>query len=74
MFYQQVRNLRIGVMMKTILPALAHAVVIDGKYSNSPVLSLEGIKPQLQVCLPSMNFLLCNNIWECLMLFIRHKL
>uniref|UniRef100_A0A0E0C6A3 DNA ligase (ATP) n=1 Tax=Oryza meridionalis TaxID=40149 RepID=A0A0E0C6A3_9ORYZ len=43
-----VRNLRIGVMMKTILPALAHAVVIDGKYSNSPVLSLEGIKPQLQ--------------------------
>uniref|UniRef100_A0A0D9YDB2 DNA ligase n=1 Tax=Oryza glumipatula TaxID=40148 RepID=A0A0D9YDB2_9ORYZ len=43
-----VRNLRIGVMMKTILPALAHAVVIDGKYSNSPVLSLDGIKPQLQ--------------------------
>ncbi|XP_015699323.1 DNA ligase 6 isoform X2 [Oryza brachyantha] len=43
-----VRNLRIGVMMKTILPSLAHAVVIDGKYSNSPVLSLEGIKLQLQ--------------------------
>uniref|UniRef100_A0A0E0JMJ9 DNA ligase (ATP) n=1 Tax=Oryza punctata TaxID=4537 RepID=A0A0E0JMJ9_ORYPU len=43
-----VRNLRIGVMMKTILPALAHAVVIDGKYSKSPVLSLEGMKPQLQ--------------------------
>ncbi|KAF0916844.1 hypothetical protein E2562_014593 [Oryza meyeriana var. granulata] len=43
-----VRNLRIGVMMKTILPALAHSVVIDGKYSKSPVLSLEGIKLQLQ--------------------------
>uniref|UniRef100_A0A0D9V485 DNA ligase (ATP) n=1 Tax=Leersia perrieri TaxID=77586 RepID=A0A0D9V485_9ORYZ len=43
-----VRNLRIGVMMKTILPALAHAVVIDGKHSKSPVLSLEGIKLQLQ--------------------------
>ena len=49
-FYQQVRNLRIGAMMKTILPALAHAVVIHGKYATNRLVSLEGVKSQLQVC------------------------
>ncbi|XP_062206534.1 DNA ligase 6 isoform X2 [Phragmites australis] len=43
-----VRNLRIGAMMKKILPALAHAVVFDRKCAIGPVVSLEGIKPQLQ--------------------------
>ncbi|KAL6845272.1 hypothetical protein ACP4OV_024767 [Aristida adscensionis] len=43
-----VRNLRIGAMMKTILPALAHAVVFDRKCATDPVVSLEGIKSQLQ--------------------------
>ncbi|CAO2178735.1 unnamed protein product [Urochloa humidicola] len=43
-----VRNLRIGAMMKTILPALAHAIVFDRKYAGGPVVSLEGIKSQLQ--------------------------
>ncbi|KAL6614720.1 hypothetical protein ACP70R_036990 [Stipagrostis hirtigluma subsp. patula] len=43
-----VRNLRIGAMMKTILPALAHAVVFDRKCATDPVVALEGIKPQLQ--------------------------
>nr|CAB3477970.1 unnamed protein product [Digitaria exilis] len=43
-----VRNLRIGAMMKTILPALAHAVVFDRRYAGDPVLSLEGVKSQLQ--------------------------
>ncbi|XP_012701845.1 DNA ligase 6 isoform X2 [Setaria italica] len=43
-----VRNLRIGAMMKTILPALAHAVVFDRKCAGDPVVSLEGIQSQLQ--------------------------
>lgn len=43
-----VRNLRIGAMMKTILPALAHAVVLDGKCATDPVVSLEDMKSQLQ--------------------------
>ncbi|CAL4962037.1 unnamed protein product [Urochloa decumbens] len=43
-----VRNLRIGAMMKTILPALAHAVAFDRKHAGDPVVSLEGIKSQLQ--------------------------
>nr|CAB3473928.1 unnamed protein product [Digitaria exilis] len=43
-----VRNLRIGAMMKTILPALAHAVVFDRRYAGDPVVSLEGVKSQLQ--------------------------
>lgn len=42
------RNLRIGAMMKTILPALAHAVVLDGKCAKNTVVSLEGIKSELQ--------------------------
>ena len=37
-------------MMKTILPALAHAVVFDRKCAGDPAVSLEGIKTQLQVC------------------------
>ncbi|CAM0882158.1 unnamed protein product [Alopecurus aequalis] len=41
-------NLRIGAMMKTILPALAHAVVLHGKYATNRVVSLEGVKSQLQ--------------------------
>jgi hypothetical protein len=49
MFDQQVRNLRIGAMMKTILPSLAHAVVLDRKCTADPVVALEGIKSQLQV-------------------------
>lgn len=43
-----IRNLRIGAMMKTILPALAHAVVLHGKCATGPVVSLEGVKSQLQ--------------------------
>lgn len=43
-----VRNLRIGAMMKTILPALAHAVVLHGKCATNPVVSLDGLKSQLQ--------------------------
>ncbi|WVZ69258.1 hypothetical protein U9M48_018071 [Paspalum notatum var. saurae] len=43
-----VRNLRIGAMMKTVLPALAHAIVFDRKHAADPVVSLEGIKSQLQ--------------------------
>lgn len=43
-----VRNLRIGAMMKTILPALAHAVVFDRNCAADPAVSLEGIKSQLQ--------------------------
>uniref|UniRef100_A0ACD5VPR6 Uncharacterized protein n=1 Tax=Avena sativa TaxID=4498 RepID=A0ACD5VPR6_AVESA len=43
-----VRNLRIGAMMKTILPALAHAVVLHEKCAINPVVSLEGVKSQLQ--------------------------
>ncbi|XP_066312342.1 DNA ligase 6 isoform X3 [Miscanthus floridulus] len=43
-----VHNLRIGAMMKTILPALAHAVVFDRNCAADPVVSLEGIKSQLQ--------------------------
>ncbi|EMS67720.1 DNA ligase 1 [Triticum urartu] len=43
-----VRNLRIGAMMKTILPALAHAIVLHEKCSTGPVVSLEGVKSQLQ--------------------------
>ncbi|KAE8802850.1 hypothetical protein D1007_21387 [Hordeum vulgare] len=35
-------------MMKTILPALAHAVVLHGKCATGPVVSLEGVKSQLQ--------------------------
>jgi len=54
-----VRNLRIGAMMKTILPALAHAVVFDRKCAGDPAVSLEGIKTQLQVC-TNMKFLLCK--------------
>lgn len=38
-------------MMKTMLPALAHAVVFDRNYAADPVVSLEGIKSQLQVCI-----------------------
>jgi hypothetical protein len=40
--------LRIGAMMKTILPALAHAVVFDRKCAGGPLVSLEAIKTQLQ--------------------------
>ncbi|PAN29161.2 hypothetical protein PAHAL_5G202700 [Panicum hallii] len=43
-----VRNLRIGAMMKTILPALAHAVVFDRKCAGDPLVSLEAIKTQPQ--------------------------
>ncbi|RLN24176.1 DNA cross-link repair 1 protein isoform X3 [Panicum miliaceum] len=43
-----VHNLRIGAMMKTILPALAHAVVFDRKCVGDPLVSLEAIKTQLQ--------------------------
>ncbi|KAJ1284834.1 hypothetical protein BS78_03G235400 [Paspalum vaginatum] len=50
-----VRNLRIGAMMKTILPALAHAIVFDRKRAADPVVSLEGIKSQLQgLLIPSL--------------------
>ena len=49
MFDQQIRNLRIGAMMKTILPALAYAVVLDKKCTANHAVSLEGIKSQLQV-------------------------
>ncbi|KAM0892423.1 hypothetical protein ACQ4PT_025741 [Festuca glaucescens] len=43
-----VRNLRTGAMMKTILPALALAVVLHEKCATNPVVSLEGVKSQLQ--------------------------
>ncbi|TVU35488.1 hypothetical protein EJB05_17379 [Eragrostis curvula] len=43
-----VRNLRIGAMMKTILPALAHAVVLDRKHTSDPAVSMESVKSQLQ--------------------------
>jgi hypothetical protein len=46
-------------MMKTILPALAHAVVFDGKGAGDPVVSLEGIQSQLQVCTNTIFF--CAN-------------
>jgi len=46
-------------MMKTILPALAHAVVFDRNCAADPVVSLEGIKSQLQVCMDA-DFLLCK--------------
>jgi len=64
-----VRNLRIGAMMKTILPALAHAVVFDRKCAGDPAVSLEGIKTQLQVC-TNMEFLLCKLCREGFSLFI----
>lgn len=51
--------MRIGAMMKTILPALAHAVVFDRRYAGDPVVSLEGVKSQLQVCV-NMDFVLCK--------------
>jgi hypothetical protein len=59
-FYQQVRNLRIGAMMKTILPALAHAVVLNEKCATNPVVSLEGVKSQLQVCLTKSSLFFCS--------------
>lgn len=55
-----VRNLRIGAMMKTILPALAHAVVLHGKCATGPVVSLEGVKSQLQVCLTKSSLFFCS--------------
>jgi hypothetical protein len=65
-FYQQVRNLRIGAMMKTILPALAHAVVLHEKCATNPVVSLEGVKSQLQVCLTKSSLFFCsaNDLFE----------
>ncbi|XP_020591527.1 DNA ligase 6 [Phalaenopsis equestris] len=43
-----VRNLRIGAMMKTILPALAQAVVLNCHSPMQPIGSCESLKPQLQ--------------------------
>jgi DNA ligase 1 len=62
MFGQQVRNLRIGGMVKTILPALAHAVVFYRKCTTDPVVSLEAIKSQLQV-LSEHSFSYMRNIY-----------
>lgn len=42
----QIRNLRIGAMMRTILPALAHAIVMN--YEGG---AAEKIKEGIQVCL-----------------------
>ncbi|KAJ0971603.1 hypothetical protein J5N97_019562 [Dioscorea zingiberensis] len=42
-----VRNLRIGAMMKTILPALAHAIVLNNYSSKNPERS-ESLNLQLQ--------------------------
>jgi hypothetical protein len=65
-FYQQVRNLRIGAMIKTILPALAHAVVLHEKCATNPVVSLEGVKSQLQVSLTKSSLFFCsaNDLFE----------
>ncbi|XP_028557131.1 DNA ligase 6 isoform X2 [Dendrobium catenatum] len=43
-----VRNLRIGAMMKTILPALAQAVVLNCHSPMQHIGSCESLKPQLQ--------------------------
>ncbi|KAG0489420.1 hypothetical protein HPP92_008231 [Vanilla planifolia] len=43
-----VRNLRIGAMMKTILPALAQAVVLSSHSQLQHVGSYESLKPRLQ--------------------------
>ncbi|XP_008787626.2 DNA ligase 6 isoform X2 [Phoenix dactylifera] len=43
-----VRNLRIGAMMKTILPALAQAVVLNSYSRTQHMGSLESLKSQLQ--------------------------
>ncbi|KAI0513456.1 hypothetical protein KFK09_009477 [Dendrobium nobile] len=43
-----VRNLRTGAMMKTILPALAQAVVLNCHSPMQHIGSCESIKPQLQ--------------------------
>ncbi|MQL69841.1 hypothetical protein Taro_002100 [Colocasia esculenta] len=43
-----VRNLRIGAMIKTILPALAQAVVLNKSLSMVDEKSIEGLKVQLQ--------------------------
>lgn len=45
----QIRNLRIGAMMRTILPALGQAVVLNSYSSTCCVGSSESLKSQLQV-------------------------
>ncbi|XP_020099451.1 DNA ligase 6 [Ananas comosus] len=43
-----VRNLRIGATMRTILPALAHAVVLHSCSPSEPVFISEALKTQMQ--------------------------
>ncbi|CAK8542670.1 unnamed protein product [Lathyrus sativus] len=44
-----VRNLRIGAMLRTVLPALAHAVVLNSRHTACQEGTTENLKAELQV-------------------------
>jgi len=62
LLYEQVRNLRIGAMMRTILPALAQAVALNSFSSDE--CKAENVKEKLQVWfLIFITLMLDNNIF-----------
>lgn len=52
LWFPQIQNMRIGAMMKTVLSALAQAVLLHRSFSagQAPDKELAKLKPKLQVC------------------------
>jgi hypothetical protein len=56
----QVRNLRIGAMMRTVLPALAQAVFINSSPNFYHEGRVENLKEKLQVIISAS----CNGLFD----------